>query len=350
MKQGNMSDKEEGANEFDPFAEVDVLGSGNLIKKTITQGDESKERASTGMEVNINVLSVKVDDKHVEYSIDGTNDVSNGGYVTFIVGDNDVCHAWELVVPLLHPGEKCRIRSRRQFDGSVKMEEDSWIEYVVEVEHVKSRKPIHKLELKERIAQGNQKRARGNFLFKQEQWDLAATSFHRGIKYATSTEGSSEMEVLCGTLWNNLAQVQLKCSKWNDALESCENTIRLDKKNIKAYYRKAKALQAKKEYELAIECVQTACNFENDNKTPLKKLLAVLKNQQRQSSQEKTELYKRMAAGIQSKSSSQPKDTKSLSSLLGLIQNPYSWVLALIASCILIVSILSSAISKREEL
>ncbi|KAJ8986072.1 hypothetical protein NQ317_003366 [Molorchus minor] len=96
------------------------------------------------------------------------------------------------------------------------------------------------------------------------------------------------LDTLRNTLMLNLAAVKLKRNKYKQALELCNEIIKKDRMSGKAYYRRAQARLGLKDYDKAIDDLNTAVsNIPNDknvldllNKT--KKLkLAYLKREKK---------------------------------------------------------------------
>lgn len=98
----------------------------------------------------------------------------------------------------------------------------------------------------------NKKRERGNYWFSRNELTLAIQSYRRALHFLFPIESdtqkgdSSNNTELQGMLedsikvHNNMAAAQLKSEAYDAALNSVENVLRYQPKNVKALFRKGK--------------------------------------------------------------------------------------------------------------
>ena len=86
----------------------DVLGSGRLRKKIIREGDRGRGRPDRGASCTINITeTVAGGEEEVE--------VGTKKGLVFLVGENEVMQAVDLVVPLMVPGELALVKLESSF-------------------------------------------------------------------------------------------------------------------------------------------------------------------------------------------------------------------------------------------
>ncbi|XP_043120154.1 FKBP prolyl isomerase 16 isoform X2 [Puntigrus tetrazona] len=110
------------------------------------------------------------------------------------------------------------------------------------------------LAIPDRIRIGNQKRERGNFYFQREEYSMAAQAYCMALDMLTTRtyesqscaaeeeeEEVNDYRVKC---LNNLAAAQLKLGQFDEALHTSRDVLFLDPQNVKALFRKGKAIHA----------------------------------------------------------------------------------------------------------
>lgn len=105
------------------------------------------------------------------------------------------------------------------------------------------------------------KRQRGNFSYRRKEYNSALQSYQTALKFLDTTENPlGEEEESQSTVFldpyiqvqNNLAQVYLLNSQYEQCLNAVENVLKYDTNNIKALFRQAKALIDLGNYDHAI--------------------------------------------------------------------------------------------------
>jgi len=105
----------------------------------------------------------------------------------------------------------------------------------------------------------------GNTLFKSQDLAKASEKYKKALRYAecfTNRPGVSEEEIrefqksCVVPVHSNLAQCYLKLKNFSECIKQCDKTLSMDPSNSKAYFRKASALQEKKEFKEAIDVLK----------------------------------------------------------------------------------------------
>ncbi|KAF4528212.1 hypothetical protein B566_EDAN016833 [Ephemera danica] len=155
----------------------------------------------------------------------------------------------------------------------------------------------------------NKKRERGNWWYQREEHSLAIQCYRKALEYLDEAEGGITMESAEkpeGTspdlllliedrlkVYNNLAAAQMKIKAFDAALQSVENVLRCQPKNVKALFRKGKILAEKGDNEQAVEVLRVANKLEPENKVIHQELGRVVARSRQDRSEEKS-LYRRM--------------------------------------------------------
>jgi len=242
----------------------DILGSGRLMKKVLTEGKE-KSRPPKGARVTINVTE-KLQDKEEQ-------EVGRRENLKFNVGESEVEQALDLCLALMSRGEVALVKSEATFmygekgDGA-RVPPGSSMLLEVELSEWQELGSPPDIPLELRASIGNEKRERGNRWFSREEYSIAVQCYRKAAEYLDDKQIEEEMEVPIDrhllpkplqelledrvkTL-NNMAQAQMKLNAWDSALASVRQVLKIQPNNEKALYRKAKILQEKCQLDEAI--------------------------------------------------------------------------------------------------
>lgn len=281
---------DESADDVDDW--VDILGSGDLKKKIISyDGDvnDTSTRPVQGQKVKIELTLVR----------SGETDPSKPDRKEFIIGDNDVPYFLELVLPMMHVTEVCRVRTTAKFNDYPLDTSESHAEYEVNLINVEDVPPLSEWSVEDRMKTGSLKKARGNKLFEGKKYDSAILSFRKAVKYLTDDldDGPDELKALASTCLANLAAVYLKIPNHKEAVSCCDGALLLNETNVKAFYRKAKALHAMKDYSEAFKAIQELMTIDNNNVAG-KKLQKQIQMDIDASKKSEKEMYRRMVTAL----------------------------------------------------
>ncbi|KAH8850046.1 Peptidyl-prolyl cis-trans isomerase FKBP8 [Schistosoma japonicum] len=242
---------------------IDVLGNGLVVIKTLRKGLGRETRPSHGDTVVINYKG---------WLEDGTlvDDVENA---KIVLGDGDVIHEGNVqidsyILGLVALTNPIISLNRLQWDPDIPS--GAKLTYHIEILKVDDPPCYANMPNSERLAIANQKKDRGNYYYRREEFAFAIDSYSKALKIlqlpTSSTQSSGEKsDVDCPTelindaklkLENNLAAAQLKVEAFDAAIMSCDTVLQSDPQNIKALFRKGKALLEMNEVDDAIPILQ----------------------------------------------------------------------------------------------
>ncbi|CAL8103390.1 unnamed protein product [Calicophoron daubneyi] len=268
VKIENSADGQEPAEDSsDPFDNqdvVDILGNGLITKKVIDRGLGRETRPNHGDLVTVSYKG---------WLEDGTlvDDVSD---VTLTLGDGDVIHALDLALPLAELKESFELIVDPRFAyGSRGREPDipgnAKLRYQVHLQSSDDPPSYQTMTNSDRFAIADQKRERGNYYYRREEYAFAVNSYNKALKILCPADdmaqptgkgdeppgshvSSKDMLGLEIKLQNNLAATQLKIEAYDAAIKSCDAVLRKDPHNFKALFRKGRALLGLSDIDEAI--------------------------------------------------------------------------------------------------
>ncbi|XP_071512020.1 peptidyl-prolyl cis-trans isomerase FKBP8-like [Diadema antillarum] len=308
-EKGDHGKEDEPAKE-DEDEWLDVLGSGQLMKKVLKEGKGESSRPERGASATVRMLA------RLE---DGT-EVEQHDRFTFTQGDGEVLQAVDLCVCLMELGEIAEIRSNSRFAYSEFGKEPLVppnTDMVFEVELLETNLPpsAATMTIEECCEVADKKREYGNELFGRRDYSGAINSYTRALKFledVPASSGESKEHQLNDVLikcHNNLAAAQLKVEAYSAALKSCNAALELDANNLKALFRKGKVLACQKEFKEAISMMKKALALEPANKT-IHQELAKLTVRQDQEMQSEKAMYQRMVGDMAGASAEKPAGKK----------------------------------------
>ncbi|KAN0014603.1 hypothetical protein ACTFIV_003554 [Dictyostelium citrinum] len=106
----------------------------------------------------------------------------------------------------------------------------------------------------------------GNNYFKEGKSLEAIAKYTKALRYldcCSNIDGLKAVQTIC---YNNMSQCYLKERKGSDALVAAKKALQLSPTDIKALFRKAKALTLMEEYEDAIKDFQSIIEKDSENK------------------------------------------------------------------------------------
>ncbi|KAG5454226.1 Peptidyl-prolyl cis-trans isomerase fkbp8 [Clonorchis sinensis] len=183
------------------------------------------------------------------------------------LGDGDVIQALDLSLPLAERDERFELVTDARFAyGSLGRDPDipgdATLRYEVHLLSSSDPPSYSSLSDPERLSMADQKRERGNYYYRREEYAFAVNSYNKALKLlsvptanqstertASTSELLEELEI---KLLNNLAATQLKIQAYDAAVKSCNAVLQRDPRNFKALFRKGKALLEQAEVDEAI--------------------------------------------------------------------------------------------------
>ncbi|KAH0560442.1 peptidyl-prolyl cis-trans isomerase FKBP8 [Cotesia glomerata] len=320
-----------GVDEKDPYTKallneepkedewMDILGNGQLRKKTIVKGQKGT-RPNQGDLCTVDITGSLTED--------GKNIIETLKAVTVQLGDHEVIQGLELALALMDVGEVAEIEIAARFGyGDVGRQPEippgAKLFYNVELKHVDMEPDIDSLTVTQRKAIGNKKRERGNWWFSRDEPTMAIQCYRRALEFLLPGDNydpkkfkdekitDNDLEILLEDrtkVYNNLAAAQIKTEAYEAALESVDNVLRTEPHNVKALFRKGRILHKKSEYASAVKVFQEAAKLDPESKAIQQELLILKEKSARENIYEK-KLYRKMLGGSKAENSS-PADSK----------------------------------------
>ncbi|KAF8795241.1 peptidyl-prolyl cis-trans isomerase FKBP8-like [Argiope bruennichi] len=290
---------------------IDITGSGNFKKKVIEKGLGPDTRPKHGDRVTADIF----------FYVNGTLFEEHQD-VKLIVGDLDMMQGIDMVLCLIETKEKAKviIPSKLAYGNKGRLPEvppDAEIECDIEVKEVESL-DLDSLSLSEKLKLGNDKRLRGNYFYERGEFIEAIHCYERAVEYldaihdcsGVSAEQSQEIVDMRIKVYNNMAASHMKLSAYSAALKSVELVLKVQPKNVKALFRKAKILGAQGSTDEAIMCLRLAANLEPETKI-IQVELSKYKSKKKREEESQKAMYQRMfPQSVPQKSSSFSKALK----------------------------------------
>ena len=145
--------------------------------------------------------------------------------------------------------------------------DDATVALTVHLHSIVTRgKDIWKLTDQERLEMAQKHKDKGSSLFKEKHYRGAAIRYSKAVKYlATATDGGvsespelEEMLKLRTLCLLNLAASQLQLNLQDYVVVNCGRVLQVEPTNVKALYRRAKALLSMKDFEAARQDLKKA--------------------------------------------------------------------------------------------
>ncbi|XP_032688312.1 peptidyl-prolyl cis-trans isomerase FKBP8-like isoform X2 [Odontomachus brunneus] len=281
---------------------MDILGNGQLKKKVLVTGEEGT-RPNRGDTCILRILG----------RIDTFRVVENLDNFVIQLGDLDVVQGLDLAIALMDVGEIADIEVSPRFAyGEIGLKPqippNTVITYTVELKATELETDVETLSIKQRMELGNKKRERGNWWFSRNEPTLAIQCYRRALDFLspkTNTFWSlDDMETIDDAdlqdlledrikVYNNLAVSQMKIQAYEVALESVENVLSFQPRNVKALFRKGKILHYKGEHAQAYTTLLQAAKLEPELRV-IQAELAILKEKNAKDALHEKHLYRKM--------------------------------------------------------
>ncbi|KAI6182580.1 Peptidylprolyl isomerase [Aphelenchoides bicaudatus] len=179
---------------------VDVLGSGDLLKKIITVGDGKRPENGDLVKISFVCLTEDSDEQTTQ----------------FVLGYGFNIDAFDIAIPLMNVGEKAHIKSHSRFVSS--FDNEQTFEYEIELLEVQS---ADVLDLSYRIREAHEA---ANDYYNKRQYEKALRLYEYGIRLLTDADGMVEDIYLRRyTLISNSAACLIKLNEWEKVVELTDN-------------------------------------------------------------------------------------------------------------------------------
>lgn len=135
--------------------------------------------------------------------------------------------------------------------------------FTVHLQSFSQGRKVWMLTDQERLEIAKQHKEQGSGLFKSGHFHGAALRYSKAIQYLAAVDPDTPLEVDCLEDYEqeiislrtlsllNLAACQLKFNQFDHVVRNCSRVLEVDPKNLKGWYRRAKALLAMKDFEAA---------------------------------------------------------------------------------------------------
>ncbi|XP_022202921.1 peptidyl-prolyl cis-trans isomerase FKBP8 [Nilaparvata lugens] len=300
----NVSNNEDvGKNDSAISTEVeewmDILGSGQLKKKVIREGkpDTRPQRAD--------ICQVKFEGR-----LENGEIIEKEDCLTINIGDGEVIQGLDFAIPLMDVDEEAELVVGPRFAfGARGRQPDvppgATLHYTVTLLSADPEPDIATYSIRDRKRIGNRKKERGNWWYSRQENTLAISCYRRALDFldtdnCENIEGSNKPtdeeihDIIEDRLkvYNNLAAAQMKIKAYDVALQSVENVLMCQPKNVKALFRKGKILAEKGDAEQSCSVLRLAYSLEPSPEIK-KELERQMKLQKKHTAQERN-LYKKM--------------------------------------------------------
>lgn len=296
----SSSQAEEYSEEFNSEEWMDLLDNKEILRKVLFAKESNPEakgwpRANRGSKVRIN-LETKV------YSTQQVISSECFQNLEVIVGEYEVIHGIDLILPMMYLNEKSRVLINPRFgygskgklpDVKPNCRLDCTVEILEIQDDLDSCSPEEKVALGEFANSGichfnlfllndlfdslissfiyiaERRKVRGNFWFSREEYQTAISCYRKCVEISqeeiNDVELAEKVNRVLIDCYNNLSITQFKIDSLNAALESADHALSLDAKNVKALYRKAQVLEKRNDLEEAVELMKCAIELEPNN-------------------------------------------------------------------------------------
>jgi len=265
-------------------AEEDLTnGSGGVYKKVvqagISGGSSGLTRPPHGANVTVHYEGFLLNGQKFDSSKDRDEPF------TFKLGVGQVIEGWDLAVASMVPSEvaifTCRADYAYGWEGKPpKIPVDATLRFEVELlSWEPSKKTVGEMTPAEKLEHGRRKRENGTAKLKDGEHFLAAAEFSEAVEalsalhvamttssVAPDAERLEEVASALRSCLLNHSQCCLKLEIWEGTAACCTKVLRLDGRNVKAYFRRGVALTALEKYDDALADLRMACQLDARSK------------------------------------------------------------------------------------
>jgi tetratricopeptide (TPR) repeat protein len=239
----------------------------------------------------------------------------------YFVSENDLIPAIDICVQLMDRGERalidsdirhcygdigCQdkhippITSMNPYRMKIELELHDWI----------SPADVQILSIDQRLYWGDKKRQMGNFYYRRQDYKTSLQCYRGALRFLdiennplTYSFNQNEKKDFIDKfiqVENNLAQVYLLLNKYDDCLNAVDNVLKYDSRNIKALFRKGKALFELGKYDQAIQSLKLFIQIQKGNSQTsidndkANEMISICENKLANYQKNEKEIYRRM--------------------------------------------------------
>jgi tetratricopeptide (TPR) repeat protein len=239
----------------------------------------------------------------------------------YFVSENDLIPAIDICVQLMDRGERALIDSDiRHCYGDIGCQ-DKHIPPITSINpyRMKIELELHDwispadvqiLSIDQRLYWGDKKRQMGNFYYRRQDYKTSLQCYRGALRFLDiennpltySFDQNQKKDFIDKFIQveNNLAQVYLLLNKYDDCLNAVDNVLKYDSRNIKALFRKGKALFELGKYDQAIQSLKlfiqiqkgySQTSIDNDKAN---EMISICENKLANYQKNEKEIYRRM--------------------------------------------------------
>ncbi|CAF1401216.1 unnamed protein product, partial [Didymodactylos carnosus] len=287
----------------------DILGNKSILKQTLVEGLKDTRPPR-------NCLAT------ITYSlflVDGGLLVDESRELKYFVGECEVIPAIDISIQLMNKQEKAQIQAdSRHCYGTLAYAEkhippSSNLRIELELLDWQYAPEIHSITLKERLEWGERKRTLGNFYYRRKEYGSALTCYIGALKFLEDEEhpycdyeDKDQLKLLKDCLilvQNNIGQANLLLKKYSPCIEALDRVLKLDENNVKAWYRKGRALFEQGSYDQAVPALRKALQLGPDDKKIVQDMLKECETKLTKYKENEKQFYQRMFQSQQQSSS-----------------------------------------------
>lgn len=306
---------------------IDVIGTGQLLKRILTRGTGNTQ-PQRGDLCTITYIGRLAECGSV---------VEQRTAAIVQIGDVELVQGLDMALPLMLVGERAEVTCDARFaygaqalnitDPAVaaaaqaaglqrSVPPNAKITYVVELHDCADEPEIAEQPFEQRRDRGVSKRERGNFWYTRGDFNLAIQLYRRALEYLNDNgpgvEGVAatpdevaiteaqlrELLEVRIKVYNNLAAAQMKIAAYDTALQSVDQVLRCEPDNVKALFRKGKILESKGDAGAAIPVLQRGATLDPESRA-IQQLLAKCIMKARRDERQEKDFYRKMMGQAQ---------------------------------------------------
>ncbi|KAL9648576.1 hypothetical protein ABK040_012235 [Willaertia magna] len=293
------------------FTDEEEISNG-ITKKTLRVGEGYRSAAEDGAILTCKYIKIWPEGKEDQV-------VENLENFTFIYGDELLVNHVEEAIGSLKLKEKALFTLRKFNPVNLQYTKHSegfknfytnecltnsnlTLKMEVELDAIDNEKNNWEMTPEEKLTLAEKKKENGNEFFKAGRTALAKKRYDRVLQILDSEpeeeEEKKKYKQLVAAASSNLAAIYIKENDLKKAIEQCDKTLEVDPQNIKAYYRKASALQGLAENVSAKvvleECLKVVGEPQDENQKQQIQAVNVLLNKVNKAVLEETKREKQM--------------------------------------------------------
>ena len=247
--------------------------------------------------------------------------IENVTHEKYFVSEHDLIPAIDICLQSMDRGERALIDSEiRHCYGDIGCEEKHIppitsinpyrMKIELELHDWISPDDIQILSIDQRLYWGDKKRQMGNFYYRRQDLKTSLQCYRGALRFLDLENNplpeifdQNQKSILIDRfiqVQNNLAQVYLLSNKYEDCLNSVDNVLKCDPKNIKALFRKGKALFELGKYDQALQPLKLFLQIQKGNSNTsadtdkANEMISVCENKLANYQKNEKEIYRRM--------------------------------------------------------